>query len=151
MKDTCDLIKVASIFTIAPCWLWSRGSMHTEPPSHVKLVETSRWRVGQDILRHSQLPAHPGHFHSRSSLGRLYVALLRTFPAVLLFNFQQPRDRCNLCLSRKCREVKLPFLLSINLELPCLIIHAIGEQDLFTNKQGVGWAADQNFTIIAIV
>ena len=39
----CDLIKLSSIFTIAPCWLWSRGS--TEPPSHMELVETSRWRV----------------------------------------------------------------------------------------------------------
>ena len=39
----CDLIKLSSIFTIAPCWVWSRGS--TEPPSHMELVETSRWRV----------------------------------------------------------------------------------------------------------
>jgi hypothetical protein len=43
MKIKCDLIKVSTTVTIAPCWLWMRGS--TEPPSHVELVETSRWRV----------------------------------------------------------------------------------------------------------
>ena len=52
MKYTCDLIKVSSTFTIAPCWLWTRGS--TEPPSHVELVETSRWRVDR---RHKE-PHH---------------------------------------------------------------------------------------------
>ena len=35
-----DLIKVLTTVTIAPCWLWSRGSM--QPPSYVELVETSR-------------------------------------------------------------------------------------------------------------
>ena len=39
----CDLIKLSTTVTIAPCWLWTRGSM--QPPSYVKLVETSRWRV----------------------------------------------------------------------------------------------------------
>ena len=44
-----DLIKLSTTVTIAPCWLWSRGS--TEPPSHVELVETSRWRVTICIRR----------------------------------------------------------------------------------------------------
>ena len=39
----CDLIKLSTTVTVAPCWLWTRGSM--QPPSYVKLVETSRWRV----------------------------------------------------------------------------------------------------------
>ena len=39
----CDLIKLSTIITIAPCWMWMRGSM--QPQSHVELVETSRWRV----------------------------------------------------------------------------------------------------------
>ena len=40
----CDLIKLSTIITIAPCWLWMRGST-MQPQSHVELVETSRWRV----------------------------------------------------------------------------------------------------------
>jgi hypothetical protein len=43
MKNKCDLIKLSTTVTIAPFWLWTRGS--TEPPFHVELVETSRWKV----------------------------------------------------------------------------------------------------------
>ena len=49
MKITCDLIKVSTTVTIAPFWLWMRGS--TEPPSHLELVETSHWRVAAPIRR----------------------------------------------------------------------------------------------------
>ena len=39
----CDLIKLSTTITIAPCWLWLRG--YVQPPSYVELVETSHWRV----------------------------------------------------------------------------------------------------------
>ena len=40
----CDLIKLSTTVTIAPCWLWLRGYM--QPLSYVELVETSRWIEG---------------------------------------------------------------------------------------------------------
>ena len=37
----CDLIKVSSIQILAVV-----ERLYKQPPSHVELVETSRWRVG---------------------------------------------------------------------------------------------------------
>ena len=46
-EKSCDLIKVSSVRILA---VDERLYAYAEPPSHVELVETSRWRVQLDVL-----------------------------------------------------------------------------------------------------
>ena len=65
----CDLIKLSTTITIAPCWLWLRG--YVQPPSYVELVETSHWRVSLLYYAYSS-PSHASNRHyvgERKSLG----------------------------------------------------------------------------------
>jgi hypothetical protein len=54
----CDLIKVSSIFTIAPCWLWSRGSMSYGAPMS---CGARRDLALESVLGHTKMRSFRGY------------------------------------------------------------------------------------------